>query len=92
MNMKGKLLAIGAAILAFVAFFLGAASSKSKTASNYRNKVQDKEAILHKEAANEAFASANKHIQKAKDIRVKREAESSADEDEAIMKWNDDKF
>jgi len=92
MKLGGKFIAIGVAVLAFIALILGALGNQSKTASNYRNKVKDKEANLHKKAAAVNFEKAQDHIQKAKAIQVKREVESSADEDEAIMRWNDDEI
>lgn len=89
---KGKLYAAGALLLAIVGFILGVMTSKTRTPDSYRSKVDDTKVKLHKQAANEAFKKAKSHIKKAKDISVKRERESSATEDEAIMKWNDDKL
>lgn len=88
---KGKLFALGAAFLAILGFIAGILANNSRV-SEYRKKIETKEVILHKKAANEAFKKAKTHIEKSKKLSAKIERESSESEDEAIMKWNDDKI
>lgn len=90
-NFKGRMFAFGAALLAVLGFVLGI-MSRSQRASEYRKHIEDEKVKMHKKAANEAFKDAKTHIKKAKDLSAKRERETSESEDEAIMKWNDDRI
>lgn len=92
--MKSKLYAIGAMLLALALGLLTVLVPRSKRDNErvrgLEEKLSDKAIQTHKKAANEAFRSAKKHTQKAKEIARRKTAAPSSDIKSAVSDWNDD--